>query len=309
MLLALAAILPTLFRDAPPDTAPALRDAGITQVRVPAALLVGWTGVPGISASGATHAGAAKLLTPSVDYRMNDASATRAPWLISNGWQFLRDPHAALYYDAPGNAAALAAAEAFSYGAAPSIVTDAAGLKPLAQMLDFLRTLSAEGASPIADIGFVDDGSDAAAEVMNLMARDNLLFRIVPSADKRLKLNVRLGTKEYPLADADNPGMMAKTIRANLTDDKRSLRLYGSLVVIGRITRSAGGVRLHLLNYDGAARTVNGLRVRVLGRYPKHRVAAAGTSGEELLDYTVEGGATEFTLPELKTYAVIDLSR
>jgi hypothetical protein len=49
--------------------------------------------------------------------------------------------------------------------------------------------------------------------------------------------------------------------------------------------------------------------VRVLGRYEKHHLAAAGSPQEELLDYTTERDATEFTLPELKTYAVIDLSR
>jgi hypothetical protein len=64
-----------------------------------------------------------------------------------------------------------------------------------------------------------------------------------------------------------------------------------------------------LLNYAGAARKVDGLRVRVLGSYPKHQVAAAGSPGEELLDYTVDKDATEFTLPELKTFAVIDLLR
>jgi hypothetical protein len=64
-----------------------------------------------------------------------------------------------------------------------------------------------------------------------------------------------------------------------------------------------------LLNYAGAERKVDGLRVRVLGRYPNHRIAAAGSPGEQLLDYTLEPDATEFTLPELKTFAVIDLSR
>jgi hypothetical protein len=49
--------------------------------------------------------------------------------------------------------------------------------------------------------------------------------------------------------------------------------------------------------------------LRVLGQYPKHRLAAAGSPGLELLDYSVEPDATEFTLPQLKTYAVIDLSR
>ena len=42
--------------------------------------------------------------------------------------------------------------------------------------------------------------------------------------------------------------------------------------------------------------------MRVLGEFPH-------SSDTSLLDYSVVGGATEFTLPELKTYAVIDLSR
>ena len=38
------------------------------------------------------------------------------------------------------------------------------------------------------------------------------------------------------------------------------------------------------------------------------RLAVAGEPGGDLLDYDVRPDATEFTLPELKTYAVIDLS-
>ena len=98
-------------------------------------------------------------------------------------------------------------------------------------------------------------------------------------------------------------------IRANLTDDKRSVRLYGSLVVVARLTGSGDRLRVQLLNYAGAERKVDGLRVRVLGKYEKHKIMAAGSPNEELLDYTVEPDATEFTLPELKSYAVIDLSR
>jgi hypothetical protein len=176
-------------------------------------------------------------------------------------------------------------------------------------MLEFLRGVSRPETSPVADIGFVDDGSAIAGEVMNLMVRDNLLFRRVSAPDPNLKLNVKLGTREYSLEDAKNPGMMAKTIRANLTDEKRSVRMYGSVVVVARVAQTPSGARIQLLNYDGGSRQVNGLRVRLLGRYPKYKIAAAGSPGEELLDYTMEEGATEFTLPELKTYAVIDLTR
>jgi hypothetical protein len=316
MLLLLAA-LPALFWDGPADTAPALREAGIKQIHVPAARLAEWKNVPGMAAEAADPQGAVKLLAPTVNYRMDQASASRAPWLISNGWQFLRQPKGRFYYDVTGKASAMAAAEALCFGAGTGpnaganvmVRTDAAGLKPLAEMLEFLGGVNAGPLPPIADIGFIDDGSAAAGEVMNLMVRDNLLFEIVARPDSRLKLTVRLGAKEYPLADAKNPSLVAHVIRGNLTDEKRSVRIYGSPVVVARLTGSGGKVRLHLLNYTGATRNVDGIRVRVLGQYPKHQLAAAGSPGLELADYTVEPDATEFTLTQLKTYAVIDLSR
>ena len=72
---------------------------------------------------------------------------------------------------------------------------------------------------------------------------------------------------------------------------------------------SGGRAQLHLLNYAGASRKVDGIRVRLLGQYPKHQLWIADGAGVELLDYSVEPDATEFTLPVLKTYAVVDLSR
>jgi hypothetical protein len=308
MLLLLAA-LPVLFWDGAADTAPALRDAGINEIRVPAARLASWKSVGGIAAEAADLEGAVKLLGPTVNYRMDVASATNAPWLVANGWRFIRRPQGRFYYDVTGKQAALAAAEAFCYGANAMIRTDAAGLKPLAEMLGFLRTIAGEPLPPVADIGYIDDGSSASGEVMNLLVRNNLLFQLVASPDRRLKLNVKLGTREYPLEDAKNPGTVAHAVRFNLTDEKRSVRIYGSQVVVVRLTASEGHARLHLLNYAGAARKVDAIRVRVLGQYPKHQLWLADGAGVELLDYSVEPGATEFTLPELKTYAVADLSR
>ena len=308
MLLLLAA-LPTLFWDGAPDTAPALREAGVTQIHVPASRAAAWKGEPGFAVEVAALDGAFQLLAPSVNYRMNEASATNSPWLVHNGWRFMRRPEGKFYYDVTGEQAALAAAEAFAYGIAATIKTDGAGLKPLGAMLAFLRSIPGEPLPPVADIGYIDDGSRASGEVMNLMLRDNLLFRLVTAPDRRLKVNVKLGSKEYPLEDAKNPGALAHLVRANLTDDKRSLRIYGSEVVIARLTGSDGKARLHLMNYAGANRKVDGIRVRVLGEYSKHQVWVAGVENAELLDFSVEGGATEFTLPELRTYAVIDLSR
>ena len=308
MLLLLAA-LPTLFWDGAADTAPALRDAGIKQIQVPATRLAEWKNVPDISAEAADLQRAVKLLAPTVNYRMDQASASRAPWLISNGWKFLRQPKGRWYYDVPGKQSAIAAAEAFSFGANAMVRTDAAGLKPLAEMLEFLGSVNTDPLPPIADIGFIDDGSSAAGEVMNMMVRDNLLFEIVAKPDPRFKLTARLGAKEYPLADAKNPGVVAHAIRGNLTDEKRSVRIYGSPVVVARLSGSGGKVRLQLLNYTGATRNVDGIRVRILGQYPQHHLGAADSPGLELVDYSAEPDATEFTLTQLKTYAVIDLSR
>lgn len=308
MLLLLAA-LPGLFWDGAADTAPALRDAGVTHIVVPAAKSEGWKGVAGISVETGDPEKAVKLVPPTVNYRMNQASASREPWLVHNGWKFLRQPQGHFYYEVNGEGAALAAAEAFAYGANAMIKTDAAGLKPFARMVEFLKGVGDEDLPPVADFGFIDDGSATSGEVINLLVRDNLLFRLVRAPDPALKLTVRLGTKEYPAEDAKNPKVIAQAVRTNLTDAKRSLRVYGSPVVIARVTGSGGHVRVQLMNYAGAARKVNGVRVRVLGSFPKHKLAADDNAGEQLLDYTVESDATEFTLPELKTYAVVDLLR
>jgi hypothetical protein len=308
MLLLLAA-LPALYWDAAPDTAPTLHDAGISRIVVPRARLAAWKSVSGITAEAADLESAEKLPAPTVNYRVQEASATAAPWLVANGWKFLRRPAGRYYYDVAGKQSALAAAEAFCYGTAAIIRTDAAGLQPLAGMLRFLAGIAGEPEPPVADIGYIDDGSPASGEVMNLLVRDNLLFRLVAAPERSLKLNVKLGTREYPLADAKNPTVVAHAVRFNLTDDKRSVRIYGSPVVVARLTGSGGRLRVHLLNYAGASRKVDGIRVRVLGEYPKHRLWLADGAGVELVDFSVDGGATEFTLPELPTYAVVDLSR
>jgi len=312
MLLLLAA-LPGLFWEGGVNTAPALREAGIKQIQVPAARLAEWKAVSGISAEAGNLQGAVKLLIPTVNYRMDQASASRTPWLVSNGWKFLRNPKGRFYYEVTGKPSAIAAAEALCFGAAALIkvdaTTDAAGLQPLAEILEFSSGVHQDPLPPMADFGFVDDGSPAAGEVMNMLVRTNLLFEIVARPDPRFKLTVKLGTKEYPLTEAKNPGVVAQAVRGNLTDEKRSVRIYGSPVVVARLTGSAGRVRLHLVNYSGATRNVDGIRVRVLGQYPKHQLAAAGSAGLELADYSVEPDATEFTLTQLKTYAVIDLSR
>lgn len=309
IVLALAVLLPSLFWDQGPDTAAALRDAGIAHVSVPQAMAQSWQKVPGISVEVADPQGMRKLPAPSVRFRMNEASATRSPWVDANGWRYLRHAGSKFYCDAPGKAAALAAAEAYTYGAGTLIHTDIDGLKPLGQMLQFLEKLPHVDLPAVSDIRFIDDGSPQSGELMNLLIRRNLLFRIAKPGESGSGPVVRVGSKEYPKAEAANPSLLAEKVRANLTDEKRSLRIYGSEVVIARLLAQDGSARLYLINYQSGRRAVEGIRVRVAGDYSKHSILAYGAPGRALIDYSMKTGATEFTLPELKTYAVIDLTR
>jgi len=124
---------------------------------------------------------------------------------------------------------------------------------------------------------------------------------LIPSADPKYDLNIRR------VPEAANPYEFTMKIRRDLTDEKRLLRIFGSNVVLARLTSDGTQARLHLLNYG--TNSVKGLRVRVLGSYPRGRLAAFGHPGTTLEDYSVQEGATEFTISEMWTYAVVDLRR
>jgi hypothetical protein len=90
-----------------------------------------------------------------------------------------------------------------------------------------------------------------------------------------------------------------------LTDERRSLRIYGSEVVIARLTGNGERVRLHLINYG--LREIAGLRIRLRGSYTAGDALVAGVGRVALEDRFVADGATEFSLPRLTIYAVVDL--
>jgi len=264
--------------------------------------------LPRLLAGGAEPpAGAIQLSVPQIERRPNEASATRNPWINSNGWRMLRSPRRSFAYRVSGDAAALAAAEAFTYDTAALISSDASGAESCGRMLEFLRQIPRLKLAPVADIGIIDDGSAETGEVTNLLGRFNLLYRIVKSPDKRLRVNVRLGTPEFPRKESLNPTLVAHKIRSMVGDENRSVRVYGSDVVISRLLAGARQARLHLINYSN--RPIRGLRLRVRGEYSKGEARIFGLTGVKLQDWTFDGKATEFTIPELGPYAVVDLSK
>lgn len=306
--------LPLLYWQGGTESAPALRRAGVERLCVPPAQAEGWrkAGFEVIPMSRAELASRQKLLTPGIAARADVASPTRAPWVNANGWLFTRDlsrkEKGKYYYDdLPAGKAALAAAEAFTYGADAVLKIDPSDLERFGQMLAFLRQLPPDNAPPLADLAVVDDGSPLTGEVMNLLARRNLLFRVSPTPLAQFPINIKLGTKEYPRQEATDPSQFALKIRRRLTDERRSLRVYGSEVVICRLIGDNSRIRLHLINYGG--REIAGLRLRLRGAYKKGEAFAPGRGRAELTDYLIADGATEFSLSRMEAYAVIELTK
>ena len=306
-LLLLTLSLPCVYWTQGVETRATLEAAGIKRICVTPERADAWraAGFTVIPLTEAELASREALATPGITPRPGLASPTRSPWIVANGWRFTRHPGTKHVYDVPAGKAALAAAEVVAYGADAVLRVDPADLADLGGMLAFLETLPPVDLPAVSDFAIVDDGSVMTAEVMNLLARRNLLFQVVQTPTTRFPINIRIGTPAYPREEAADPSGFAQKIRRELTDEQRSLRVYGSEVVICRLTADAGRTRLHLINYGG--REIEGLRVRLRGAYGDGEAYVAGAGRLALEDRVVSGEATEFTIPRIATYAVVDL--
>jgi hypothetical protein len=304
-LLVLLAALPALYWPEPVTTAPALRDAGVERILVPPEQLEAWTkaGFSATAVSPAELEARERLPTPGLQGQVALASATRTPYVVANGWRFARKAGGKYLYEAPAGRAVLAAAEAFAYGADAVLKIQPADLCDLGGLLAFLSGVPAPDLPAVADIAVVDDGSPVVGEVMNLLARRNLLFRPAAKPPAKGVLTIDLASKEFPRQDAADPSAFAQKVRRALGDERRSLRLYGSEVVIGRLSRDATQARLDLVNYGG--RDVVGLRVRVRGRYAATEAFVAGQGRVPVEEPMVTDEATEFTVARMGASAVV----
>jgi hypothetical protein len=295
---------------APSDTSAALKDAGVTRVCVAPALLTAWqaAGFETVPLAESDLTSREELPAPGIEHRVDLVSATRSPWLAANGWRVLRSPQRPYRYAVTPDAAALAAAEAFVYGADAAVSIDPPDVTGFGRMSSFLRGLApAPQHEPLADFGVVDDGTEEMGEVLNLLVRRNLLFELVDAPARRYRINVVVGPTGFSRDDIADPSEFALRIRRQLTDAARTVRIYGSEVVLCRVTRDPSGVRVHLLNYGG--REIQGLRIRIRGTYRGRDARVADLGTEPLEALTVAEGATEFSIPRLSTYAVVDLRK
>lgn len=307
ILLFLAA-LPSVLWTQPVETAPAVRQAGIERLCVPPESAAAWraAGFTAVPFGEKERAARTKLTPPGLRSRAEVASATGRPWIEASGWRFLREGGGRYVCDVPAGRVALAAAEAFAYAADAVLAVPPEALEEAGRALAFLATVPAASLPGAADVAVVDDGSPLVGEALKLMARRNLLFEVVKRDAPDVALTVRVGSKEFPRDAARNPDAFALSVRRKLTDGRRSLRLYGSEVVLGRLLRDETRARVHLLNYSG--RTIEGLRVRLLGAWTPGDALVLGTRRLAVEDVSHPEGATEFSVPTLGPYAVIDLA-
>jgi hypothetical protein len=289
-------------------------------VTEPASALIG-RGLALAAPAGTEAAAFQEVPAPGVRFVANVAQSTTAPWINSNGWRFQRGLAKANYATLPAGSAALAAAEAFAFNVDAIFNPDPADVEELGNVLAFLKANPQPPLPVMANIGVVDDGSPQLSEVLNLLTRRNLLYRVVSAPDASLDLTVRLGSADFPKEAAVNPSEFAARVRAKLGDDNRLVRLYGTSTVIARLTGDGRRARLHLLSYGGRGRggqqgqqsarpaPQQGIRVRVLGKYRPTQVAAYGAPPDaKLMDVENPGQATEFTMPTFTTFASVDLA-
>ena len=301
--------LPLLYWQQGTETAPQLKQAGITQIAVAPEKFDDWrkTDLAITKLSDLEINGRTRLLVPGIQRRINVASPTRAPWIDANGWRLIRKPSLQYFYDVPAGRASLAAAEAFTYGVDAVLKIDPNDVVEFGKMLAFIQQLPIDQLQPVADIGLVEDNSVATGEIINLLTRRNLLFQITNAPLNALRVNIKVGSKEYSLDEAADPSTFVQKVRAQLGDENRSLRIYGSETVIARFIGTSNKIHLHLLNYSG--RNIAGLRVKLKGKFSNKNALAYGYGSEQLEDFVFVNGATEFTIPQMSNYAFVELPR
>lgn len=307
-LLLLLVSLPTLYWPGGVESAAALKAAGIERLAVPVEQAEAWrkAGFDVAPVSAEDLAAREKVEAPGLAVEITLASATRNPWVSASGWIFQRKSAGRYYYnELPAGRAVLAGAEAYAYGADALLKIDPTDVGAFGGLLAFLKDLPPRELPAVADLGVVDDGSDDVGEVMNLLARRNLLFEPLVKPSPKFRINVELGTAEYPKEDAGDPSEFAAKVRRQLTDEARTLRVYGSDVVIGRVSGDGSHARVHVLNYGG--RPIETLRVRLRGAWGRGEGYVAGRGKVALEDYAMEGGVTEFTLTAVGVYVIADL--
>ena len=247
--------------------------------------------------TGTDVAGYVKVPAPGVRYRMNMATATSAPWVDSNLWRYQRDPNTNYLCEVKDKSVVTAVVEAFTMGVKLAVQITPQQKDDYEKVLAFLKTIPDGPTKEWTNFSVIDDGSAQAGEVMNLLWRRSIGYRIAASGDYTLSARM---TNAYEAM---------QEIREKLGDHNRVLRIFGSELTLARALREGSRVRLHLVNYG--TRSVDHLRIRLEGRFRERDIASYlyGDVTPKLVDFEYGKDFTEFTLTALGPYGVLDLKQ
>lgn len=245
--------------------------------------------------------GYTKVPPPGLRFRMNMATATRAPWIDSNIWRFRRNPKGNFLCDVKEKSVVVAMAEAFSQGVRLAVETNLTQKRDFDTMTAFLQSIPDGPRKPWANITVTEDGSALAGEALLLLTRRNLFYRAGPR-DAGSALHLTFTSK------SGNVYEQVLDARDKLGDEKRPVRIFGSEQTIVDVAREGNKVRLHFINYG--SRAVETLRIRVEGKYNARSIKAYvyNSPDTKLTEFEQDGAFTEFTLEGLPVYAVLDLT-
>ncbi len=188
-----------------------------------------------------------------VDYRtqrLAPRATTSSPWVNSNAWRFIRDPKAQFCIEAPGKLSAVAfAAEAFAYGVDALIRTSGEGVDRVPAHAGLSAGTARSGSVSAREHRHRGRRFRPNRRTHELHSAGAICFYRYQCARPTISLQVNVKSTG---ADPD-PSKQAYAIRQEVGDANRLLRLYGSEVVIGRLTGNNMQVRLHIVNYYAEA--------------------------------------------------------
>ena len=214
----------------------------------------------------------------------------------------------------------LAIAEAGAFGADLVLDLDAANLdawKAARPTLDFYSASGAARREPITNVGVVARDTEKWYEVLNLLARHNVPYRILqtaPAAAADLDLVVLLdpgSASALPAErvlqageDANDPNSFALKVWNRLGRKGRWVDIWNGITVLAELTRKGAGVQLDAVNYSAGPLSVQS---RVRGSYKRVEISTPEHDPQPLSVEHVDG-FTEFVIPELRVGARVRLT-
>ena len=173
-------------------------------------------------------------------------------------------------------------------------------------MLTFLDAVPPVDLPPVADLAVVDDGSPITGEVMNLLARRNLLFQVVQTPSTQFPITIAVGSGR--VSARPTPPIRARSRRRSAVNSPTSVARCGSTAAR---SSSAGSPAMppgsDCSSSTTAAATSKGCASVCAAPIVPAPRASPAPAASRFADHVVADGATEFSLPRLTTYAVIDL--